>query len=444
MLRILFFWVFCWILLAVGLRAYEPGLSLDGLVYAATAFQIHDSGDWIRLSSGTPVYSDFFEHPHLFFWVLASFLKLGPAEDWVLRMPTQLLFFAAVWFYVFCLRKCERRTEAVLAPVLLVLIPGLTQWFNNTFIDGFFFSLVSISVLFLMRSQHWVSGLFLGLAACAKGSTVLAVGPFFALFYFWNLFTISDQRLKALGSLARCFAGFLIPMAAYLFVVGILFDDFSFFEKHFHRHFTNRFVPQWDFWGFANPKLWTEAVKASSGLLLLFPFAMWRAQWKWRCLGIVWLLSWALMYGGGTRIGGWYTIPFSMAAFVGGVFLVSAWKGMQRWIPSEPRFVHSVVPLLLLGILQALPIPVRARGPDAEFALIRPALKKHDCSELVSVRPCVDQGFDCFAWAWYLRTRVVDTTDSRLPGCYIEKLGRDDPLSPQVLHARYRFWTVRN
>ena len=74
-----FVWILCLAAVSVGLKNFEPGISIDGPIFATVARNIARTGEWWLLDCSVPDLVPFAVHPHLGFWILAAVFKILPA-----------------------------------------------------------------------------------------------------------------------------------------------------------------------------------------------------------------------------------------------------------------------------------------------------------------------------------------------------------------------------
>ncbi|HXR97481.1 MAG TPA: glycosyltransferase family 39 protein [Terriglobales bacterium] len=341
-----------WVTLLGGLNSFGF-LGPDEPRYAAIARAMLRTHDFItpRLW-GQP----WFEKPVLFYW-------LGAASDWLHggeRLPNALLAVAlcgGLWWF---LRRCHSERAGVLAGFM-----GLT----SAFVIGFgraattdlpLTCMLSFGLMALYLESAW-SGVFLGLAALAKGpvAVVLAV-------MIWVAYRATQRRWEfpRLVATVAWFAAAAGPWYVAVAVRNPSFIKVFFWQHNVERFATGRFEHPQAFW-FYGPVL----------LLTVFPWTGWLGLplaavcRRWRRLG--WGPAWrAADVPLKAYLAFWCAVPvvfFSISqsklpgyilpavpAAIGLVAVCAAesWERMARW----PLAISAVLAGLIPAALRWAPV----------------------------------------------------------------------------------------
>lgn len=431
--------------LAVGLKNYNPSVSLDGLLYGSVAQQVANQNAYIRMESGSNVYSPFFEHPHLYFWTLGTWLKFFPQEDWSARIPTHLAFFALLLLVFYFLEKIFSRSVALCFVVFILLQPTFAQWYSNLYIDGFFLTLVVAAFCFLYRRNFFWAGFFLALAAMAKGSTVLATGPSFVALLIYSSRKNTKDFFKALTWASLGFFGLLV---SYYVLVAKVFRYPEFFSLHYARHFTNRFAPSWAWSEAFSLRMWKPLLMRSSGLVLLLPIGFLLKEKKRRMacsLVLLWTLTWSLMYGGGARFDGWYTLPFLLGFAIAASLVVDSFlsPGVKNKLLKSEQYWPSAA-LFLVALVQYTPLRIQYRQIPHFFFELRDEIKREACPVVYTHFDCLKvDTFRCTALTWFSQT-TLKTATANEKGCHIAD-SQNGGVAPQEARrfGDFGFWVSR-
>ncbi len=128
----LFYWVLALACCAVGIKNFEIGLKIDGLLYSAISRTIARTGEWFLLSANTSDFQPFAEHPHLGFWTQALVFKLLPAADWSARIPGHLYYVAFLFLFFRFVEKVSQSTkQATLACLILWSFGSFSNFFSD-------------------------------------------------------------------------------------------------------------------------------------------------------------------------------------------------------------------------------------------------------------------------------------------------------------------------
>jgi 4-amino-4-deoxy-L-arabinose transferase-like glycosyltransferase len=441
--------LFCFALslLAVGLKNSEPGISLDGLLYASVSAQVATFNQYINLQSGAPIYEQFFEHPHMFFWIVGTWLKFFPHEDWAVRVPSHAaLFVLLLSSYLFLRQKFSSFTASLFC-LFTICLTSLTHWYSNVFIDGIFFTFAITSVLAALTRKSFLSGALLACAVMTKGATVLGVGPTFLVALvlpFWT--RAAEWRQPAFAILRACLAFWGILFCYYALVAwGFGYGDF--FTLYYERHFTNRFLPTLNILGGVSAKLWTPLIERSFYTVFLLLLAPWVKSKNARLamvLIFVWIVSWAFMYGAANRFGGWYGIPFYIAIAFGVAIIATEFISKNHQNRLEIKLKHA--PLVIFGliaIVQYLPVKVRARVPPQSSFELRKMVQSQKCDAINIHFSCSKGNFRCSHLRWYTQT-LIRSASSPIGNCHLAMLSDREKLpltssSGQPI-GKYWFW----
>ena len=252
---------------------FLAGLGAIGLVgpdeprYADVARAMLRSGDYVtpRLF-GAP----WFEKPPLYYWLAASFFRLG-ANELTARLPSAVsaIAFLGVWFW-FAQRLFGGPT-ALLAAILLASSLGWIGFARAAAMDMLLAATLDAALLLLAlwfweRQTVRLYGFYalLGLATLAKGPVAVALAGMIALGYIVNF-----REWAALKNLlwTPAVAAFL-AVAAPWYAVCYFQNGFPFLEEFFLKHNLERLVSA-DALGHGQP-IWYYVPILAAGL---FPWS---------------------------------------------------------------------------------------------------------------------------------------------------------------------------
>jgi 4-amino-4-deoxy-L-arabinose transferase-like glycosyltransferase len=389
--------------LAVGLKNFQPGLSIDGTLYADVARNVAWHNMWFGLDRGAPPFSPFYEHPHLYVWLSGSFLKILPAEDWALRIPNHLVYLATLFFGYQAFLRHHSRSAALVFCLALLAMPTFANWHSNAYIDPLFLLLAATSLLAVAQGRGGLGGSLLALSAATKGLAVLGAVPAFVFF----MLTLGRNK-KGLRIAVHALIGFAITLLLYVVPLWLSKTGHDFFHEYFRRQFTSRFQQSWSLSKLDNLEFWRLLALQSTGFVFFVPALLIRAPRKALSWGIgIWTLTFVLMYGGANRIGSQYLLPFQLPAAIGCALIVAK--------PLSHRFagfgnlktlrVLSIAFLFLIALVQYLPIQVHARHPAPEFLALRDYFRESACED-VELRMHEDW-MRVATIAWYAKIRLV-------------------------------------
>ena len=247
-----FFWILSLAMVSVGLRNFEPGLSIDGPLYASIARNIARTGEWFRMSGGVPDFQPFAEHPHLGFWIQALFFKILPAQDWSARVMGHVFYVSFLWIFFREIRNRVNERAAVIAILCLWSWSVFSNFFSNFYLDpgALFFGLLflvflakSLEVSAYKRSLVFaaLSGFFLAASAMTKGLTILGFGPCAAALVIGLGFQKYSRRAL---TACLCLASASLVVLSYIYAVRHSAVP-NFFDIYWSRQMTGRFSHSW-------------------------------------------------------------------------------------------------------------------------------------------------------------------------------------------------------
>jgi len=411
-------WIFALAFLAVGLRNFEAGLSMDGPLYATIARNLaqSQSGSWFRLTTSIPEFQPFFaEHPHLGFWVLAAVFEILPAADWSARIPSHLfyvLFLLLIYSWIAELSRSRR--AGALAVVLIWAFPILSNFFSNAYLDPQALVLGTFAVYALERAIRpqaaWPWALFSGLAlagsALTKGFTVLGFGPAMA-FLVVNRF--AGLRREALSAAIVCLTSSLAILLIYALLLSRS-EVPAFLDTYVTRQWSQRFAVSSDGLRLLDPFFYKELARETHWLLVVIPVWLWIRKRSFPSgdaakIPLILLASFVLMYVPAGRVGHQYWLMLlPWAAW----WLALALDSILPASWSEVRFrkVTMTVSIVLVVVLQYFPFRVyRSRVPSLAPEIAVTARRIGDeaagarlwIEDLRVKDPFIRSG----TWAWY-------------------------------------------
>ena len=215
---------------------YLTGLARVGIFqpdeprYAAIGVAMAHSGDWV-----TPrLWGDpWFEKSPLLYWQTAAATWLGLGPETAPRLPVALTAFSLlVFLYLFLKQRLDQET-ALRSAILLAGAAGWLAFSSVGVTDVLLTTHLTISILLIVfGGPPWLAGIFLGLAALAKGLVP------FALFIPVLWWMHRSHRLRQLLPLSA----FTLLVAAPWYVAVTLKHGRAFFDEFIIKHHFGRFA----------------------------------------------------------------------------------------------------------------------------------------------------------------------------------------------------------
>lgn len=433
-------WILCLAALSVGARNFEPGLSLEGILYASMGRQVARTGEWFLLDGGVPDFSPTcIFHPHLGYWILGALFKLAPAEDWSARIVGHCFYVAFLLLMFSAIRRRSGEAVAVWTVVLLWAWYRFSNIFSNVHLDPgmLFFGTASV---FLFEDAATrakpvlasLSGAMLALCALYKGLTALAFLPTLALIFIVGLRDdASTLRVKrAVLRAGLWLVGFLVVAIPYVVAVkNSRIPDFL--DRYWAFQMTNRFQISWRWAGLLSYPFWKTFLRDTYylGWLALPALAqIWRRRALWIPTSL--LVTFVLMYAPAGRIGGQYWL---------GTMPWTAWLIAQTLVDFVPFAARRlVVPtaafsLAALLVIQYLPYSTHKWQPGGEFAELSQLRREKGLHTIVvDLTPGARHYINASPFFWYSDLRVLyqqdeDPVPKPAPGLVF----RTDHLSPR-------------
>lgn len=408
-------WVTCLAMVAVGLRNFEPGLSSDAPLYASIARNIVRSGNWFFLDSSIPSFVPFVEHPHLFFWILASVFEVLPFADWAARIPGHLFYVGFLWTFAWYLQRRVNAKTAVWAVLLLWSWFRFSNFFSNVYLDPglLFFGFGAFvawdeSLVRFRTSLAALAGVALALAALTKG---LAVGGFLP-----TLVLVALLRAREAPGNLRPMLRLALSLAAALLVVLVLYalavrasSVPDFLTLYWQKQGAGRIGRAWNWMALWEWPGWAYLRKDTYSLVLLAPAIFTRRESLRRWAVPVCLFStFAFLYAGSGLAGSQYWLT---------VLPWVAWMAADGALSRLPfaagrvAWVTGTLCVILLFVSQYIPLDLRRLPPP----LITPAVlaaSQLTSHPLVLEVPGKEINFlGASRLAWYTDKRVRYATD---------------------------------
>lgn len=236
----------CLIFLFYGIGLY-PLLDVDETRYAVMARDLLSSFDWNSLMLNS---SPFLEKPPLYFWIVASSIKLfGEFSSFAVRFPIALLASFLVFFtYYVGKRLISRKFGLISALVLISSIFFLIL--SHVAIIDMVLTVFMTSAVYCGLLTHfceeknkkyywWYFYLFIGLGFLSKGILALAIP--LAIMFVYNLCT---KTLKDLFKPINIIPGAVIFFAMILPWHLLMYQEYGyqFIKEYFLIHHFGRFM----------------------------------------------------------------------------------------------------------------------------------------------------------------------------------------------------------
>ncbi len=214
------------VILLPGLTS--EGMFLDGITHAAIARNMAEGkgGFWSPFYTRT-LYSVYYEHPPLGFWLESLLFRILPDTFYVEKIFSLLtalatgILIAVIWNRI---APGKERKEYMLLPVLLWLVLPSTGWaYSNNMLENILGVFTCLAVLLMLKGLYATSAIkqasYLSLSGLSTAAAVLIKGPV-ALFplAFILLFFFTDKKNNLTHSLRLS----MIPAASLLLVILLL------------------------------------------------------------------------------------------------------------------------------------------------------------------------------------------------------------------------------
>jgi 4-amino-4-deoxy-L-arabinose transferase-like glycosyltransferase len=170
-----------WSIVFLG-HAWEPGLKMDAMTYAALAKHVLATGDWRTLHYTPSAYADFYQHPPLGIWMQALVFKFFGASDFTARLlPAACGLGTLLAIYRLGLGFASPFL-GFLAGLILLTSGRYVKFATDFFLDGplaFWMAAGTLAFVSATRRGPGLSAVFFGLCVAAgfltKGLVVLAL-----------------------------------------------------------------------------------------------------------------------------------------------------------------------------------------------------------------------------------------------------------------------------
>lgn len=430
-------WILCLAALSVGARNFEPGLSLEGILYASMGREIARTGEWFLLDSGVPDFSPYVSHPHLGFWLLGALFYVAPPEDWAARLVGHA-FYAAFLFLLFtAIRRRSGERVAIWAVLLLWAWYRFSNIFSNAHLDPgtLFFGSASVFLLedSLSKRSPWLaclSGACLGLTALYKGLTALGFLPALALIALASLARGRPALPSSLRPAALWILGLLLVVLPYLLLLRQSRVP-DFLERYWAFQMTNRFAVTWSWGGLFSYEFWRIFLRDTYYLAWL---ALPAAVTVWRRpelrLPVTLLATFILMFAPAGRIGGQYwlmTMPWT-AWLIG--------QTLSDWLPFASRRLvrpSAAIAVAAVLVIQYLPFPTHKWQPGGEMEELKRLKAERGLHAIVmDLTPHARHYLNASPFFWYADLRVIYQEDEApVPKPSSGLVFRSDHLSPR-------------
>lgn len=236
----------CLVFLFYGLGFY-PLLDVDETRYAVMARNLIHSYDWNSLTLNM---SPFLEKPPLYFWIVASSIKLfGRFSPFSVRFPIALLASILIFFTYYLGRKVISKKFGVIS-ALILLSSVFFLILSHVAIIDMVLTVFMTSAIYCAFLTHfcedrlkkyfwWYFYLCMGLGFLAKGILALAI-PVTVVFIYELLSKTLKNALKPVNLLPGLLIFFIVIMPWHL----LMYKEygFKFIREYFLLHHFGRFM----------------------------------------------------------------------------------------------------------------------------------------------------------------------------------------------------------
>lgn len=243
---ILLLTISCLIFLFLGLGAY-PLMDVDETRYAVMSRDLANSYDWNALMLNS---SPFLEKPPLYFWLVASSIKLfGQFNPLIVRLPIALLSAFLVFFTYYLGKRVISRKFGMISALILLSSAFFLILSHIAIIDMVLtvFMTSAIYCAFLTHFSEdknrkyywWYFYLFVGLGFLAKGILAFAI-PVLVVF----LYNLATRTLKDVFKPINLLPGLVIFFAIITPWHMVMYNQYGyqFVKEYFLLHHFARFV----------------------------------------------------------------------------------------------------------------------------------------------------------------------------------------------------------
>lgn len=226
--------------LIIGINLIPEGMFLDGLTYSSVARNLANSSDnlW-HLQYTQTLYTHFYEHPPLGFWLQALLFKIFGDSIYIERIYSFLTFILTITGISLIWKEISpgKTIRKHWIPVLfLILMPTISWSFSNNLLENTMVVFLLLSIYFLIKNFFsnkliWIAlaALFIFLAFMTKG--FVALFPF--SIYFWiYLFNKNYTFKQFLKNTSLLFVSFLILVS---FMLLISRDGINYFTTYINN-----------------------------------------------------------------------------------------------------------------------------------------------------------------------------------------------------------------
>lgn len=151
---------------------FQPGLFMDGLMYASVAKNLaNGTGTFWSPQFSTTLFPSFHQHPPLVFGLLSVFFKIFGNDFFIEKIYSFLTGILTASFIIFIWRKITKEKtiqDMYWVPVLFwITIPRVYWAFNNNMLENTMglFSLVAVYLLLISENQNQIRSFLLILIA---------------------------------------------------------------------------------------------------------------------------------------------------------------------------------------------------------------------------------------------------------------------------------------
>ncbi|MDX8413935.1 MAG: glycosyltransferase family 39 protein [Mariprofundales bacterium] len=172
-------WFALWLLLTLASLGLVPLFDLDEAIYAQTAWEMLQSGDWI-VPQANGIH--FFEKPPLLYYVMDGAFTLFGHNSFAARLPSLLFSLATVWLLIYAGRRLVSQQVGWLAALLFVSMLEVGLLAHAAILDAALNFFVAATLLWWWlwltegnKRDLLLAALMMGLAVSVKGPVGVVV-----------------------------------------------------------------------------------------------------------------------------------------------------------------------------------------------------------------------------------------------------------------------------
>ena len=258
------------IMIAVSIVYLVPSffsgtMFLDGLTYGAVSKNLSQGlGSYFQPHYSDFLYSNFYEHPPLFFWVESVFHHVFGHALWVDRLFGVLLYILSVLgVRNLAGQYLKKQSLWPWAIVLLAASPIFFWTFSNNMLEMLMIPIILYYVYWVNKYLRNGHILFLFFSVASLLLLLWTKGPFALIFMIYPLYyLLFEQRTS---HLVRRVSSFIMLLFATIFLASLLPEISHFVSKYYNQQIVRSLSIDGSYFN----QIWNNAIKSMSVLFSL-------------------------------------------------------------------------------------------------------------------------------------------------------------------------------